>query len=115
MKSFALAVLLVVLGLALAGRAGGGRHSQPGATSVKVGRFLAVAHPLAAASGCVSVRWRLRTAAGRGQSVVEAIGRLAGHPRTVAGTPFWPMRLTQVRTPIENRAEMIANRADAKG
>jgi hypothetical protein len=98
MKSFALAVLLAMLGLALAGCAGGGRHSQPGAASLQAGRFLAVAHPLVAASGCVSLRLRLRTAAGRGQSVVEAIGRLAGHPRRVGGTPFWPMRLTQVRT-----------------
>ena len=99
MKRLALAVLLAALGLALVACAGGGRkHSPPAAASLKTGHFLAAAHPLAATSGCAALRWRLRTAAGRGQSVVEAVGLLARHPRRVGGTPLWRMRLTRVRT-----------------
>jgi hypothetical protein len=59
---------------------------------------LAAAHPLAATSGCVSLRWRLRTAVRRGQSVIEAIGLLTRQPRTVGGTPFWRMRLSHAHT-----------------
>jgi hypothetical protein len=100
MKRLALAALLAALGLALAGCAGGGgKPSLTGMASMKAGRFVATTvHRLTATSGCVSVRWRLRTAAGRGQSVVEAVGLLAPHPRRVGGTPFWRMRLTHVRT-----------------
>jgi len=99
MKRLALAVLLAALGLSLAACAGSSaKHSPTAAASMKATRYIAAGHQLAATSGCASLRWRLRTAAGRGQSVVEAIGLLARHPRRVEGTPFWPMRLTHVRT-----------------
>jgi hypothetical protein len=62
------------------------------------GRFGVAVPPLEATSGCASLRWRLRTAARRGQSVVEGVGLLARQPRPVGGTPFWQMRLTHVRT-----------------
>jgi hypothetical protein len=101
MKTLALAVLLATLGLTITGCAGGGTDSRS-AAAMRAKRLVA-ADQLAATSGCVSLGWRLRTAAGRGQSIVEAIGLLAQTPRTVGGTPFWQMRLTQLRTLIGPR------------
>ncbi len=95
MKKVALGALLATLGLALAACAGcSGKHSSTGGTSTETG----AGHPLAVTSGCVSLRSRLRTAPGQRQSVVEGLGLLTGHRRTVGGTPFWRMRLTHAVT-----------------
>lgn len=99
MKRLTATVLIGALGLSLAACAHGGRELSPAVSpSMKASRDVAAKQPRAEASGCVSLRWRLRTASRRGQSVVEAIGLLASHPRTVGGIPFWQMRLSRVHT-----------------
>jgi hypothetical protein len=80
-------VAVVVVGIALAGR-GPGAADNPASPS-----------PPPLASGCAGVplRTQLQRAAGTGQSVIEAVGRLTGRSATAGGARYLQMSLTDVR------------------